>query len=242
LHSSVETGPKVLANCILLQGVIITTYESLRINQGTLLPVPWQYVILDEGHKIRNPDAEITLVCKRFDSPHRLLISGAPVQNSLIELWSIFDFIFPGKLGTLPIFESQFSYPIRAGGYVNASSVQVQAAYRCAVALKDMISPYMLRRLKSDVEHFLPKKTEHVLMCSLTEEQRDMYMNFLRSDTMRVVMEKGGNWTFHAIDHLRKICNHPHLLRTDETGEDYGEVEMCGKLKVLDKLLRLWQS
>lgn len=69
-----------------------------------ILPINWGYVILDEGHKIRNPDSEITLVSKQFRTLHRIIMSGSPLQNKLVELWSLFDFVYPGKLGTLPVF------------------------------------------------------------------------------------------------------------------------------------------
>ena len=107
-------------------GVLITTYSTVRNYRDALLAQPWDYVILDEGHAIRNPDAETTLVCKQFSTPHRLILSGSPVQNNLRELWSLFDFVFPGKLGTLPVFMEQFSAPITMGGYANASTVQVR--------------------------------------------------------------------------------------------------------------------
>lgn len=111
-------------------GVLITTYAGIRIYQDLLISQKWDYIILDEGHKIRNPDAEITLSVKQFATPHRLILSGSPMQNNLKELWSLFDFVFPGKLGTLPVFMEQFSVPITQGGYANATEVQVQTAYR----------------------------------------------------------------------------------------------------------------
>ena len=111
-------------------GVLITTYAGIRIYQDLLIGHKWDYVILDEGHKIRNPDAEITLAVKQFATPHRLILSGSPMQNNLKELWSLFDFVFPGKLGTLPVFMEQFSIPITQGGYANATEIQVQTAYR----------------------------------------------------------------------------------------------------------------
>lgn len=79
------------------------------------------------GHKIRNPDSAITLVAKSFLTTHRLIMSGSPIQNNLRELWSLFDFIFPGKLGTLPVFEEEFCAPITMGGYRNASPLQVSS-------------------------------------------------------------------------------------------------------------------
>ena len=154
--------------------VLVTSYEAVRQHAGLLLQQQWQYVVLDEGHKIRNPDAAITQVCKRFNTGHRLILSGSPIQNKLTELWSLFDFVFPGKLGTLPTFQEQFGLPIAAGTYANASRFKVQAAYQCSLVLRSLIRPHLLRRLKADVDIELPDKTEQVRMCQLTPpEQRE---------------------------------------------------------------------
>jgi DNA excision repair protein ERCC-6 len=103
-------------------------------------------------------------VAKKFKTPHRIILSGSPLQNNLRELWSLFDFIFPGKLGTLEVFMKEFSVPITMGGYATASDVEIATAYRCAVVLKDTIAPYMIRRMKANVqEHIkLPTKNEQV--------------------------------------------------------------------------------
>jgi DNA excision repair protein ERCC-6 len=101
-------------------------YSALRLNQEVLLPITWHYVVLDEGHKIRNPDAAITIAAKQLRTPHRLLLTGSPIQNNLRELWSLFDFIYPGKLGTLPVFLTEFSVPMMLGSYANASDAQVR--------------------------------------------------------------------------------------------------------------------
>ena len=85
----------------------------------------WGCVVLDEGHKIRNPDAEVTWVTKSLRTNHRIICSGSPIQNSLVELWSLFDFVAPGRLGTLPAFQQHFVSPMQVGGYVNASRLQV---------------------------------------------------------------------------------------------------------------------
>jgi len=111
-------------------GLLITTYEQLRILGDQLLDIQWGYAVLDEGHKIRNPNAEVTLVCKQLQTVHRIIMTGAPIQNKLTELWSLFDFVFPGKLGVLPVFEVEFAVPIAVGGYANASPLQVSTAYR----------------------------------------------------------------------------------------------------------------
>lgn len=111
-------------------GLLITTYEHLRLLGEKLLDIDWGYAVLDEGHRIRNPNAEITLVCKQLQTVHRIIMTGAPIQNKLTELWSLFDFVFPGKLGVLPVFEAEFAAPIAVGGYANASPLQVSTAYR----------------------------------------------------------------------------------------------------------------
>ena len=102
------------------------SYQAVTSLIDLITSLSWHYVILDEGHKIRNPDAKVTLAVKQLATPHRLILSGSPLQNNLKELWSLFDFIYPGKLGTLPVFLQQFSGPITVGGYANASTVQVR--------------------------------------------------------------------------------------------------------------------
>ncbi|XP_046989241.1 DNA excision repair protein ERCC-6-like isoform X2 [Schistocerca americana] len=106
------------------KGILVTSYVGVVQHKDALTAKNWHYVILDEGHKIRNPDAQVTLAVKMFRTPHRIILSGSPMQNSLKELWSLFDFVFPGKLGTLPVFLAQLAVPITQGGYANASEVQ----------------------------------------------------------------------------------------------------------------------
>jgi DNA excision repair protein ERCC-6 len=192
--------------------VVVTTYENIRRNPEIWTRHDWSYSVLDEAQKIRNPDAEVTLACKRLRTPHRLALSGTPIQNDLKELWSLFDFVFPGRLGTLPAFEQEFADPIRRGGYSNASPMQVQLAYRCALVLRDLINPYLLRRQKKDVKEVsrMPGKTEHVLFCRLSQRQRMLYESFLSSDEVTKVI-RGSNQMFSAITVLRKICNHADL-------------------------------
>ncbi|CAM6103711.1 unnamed protein product [Calypogeia fissa] len=224
-------------------GLLITTYEQLRLHREKLLDIHWGYAVLDEGHRIRNPDAEVTLVCKQLQTVHRLIMTGAPIQNRLTELWSLFDFVFPGKLGVLPVFRAQFALPIQIGGYANATPLQVSTAYKCAVVLRDLILPYLLRRMKVDVNANLTKKTEHVLFCSLTKEQRAAYRAFLGSAEVEQIMEGNRN-SLYGIDILRKICNHPDLLEREHCAgnPDYGNPERSGKLKLVMQILSLWKS
>ena len=208
---SYQQAAKVVDRVCRQGHVLITTYAGLRIYSDLLLPVKWSYCILDEGHKIRNPDSVISIVCKQVKTVHRLILSGTPMQNNLTELWSLFDFVFPGRLGTLPVFQTEFAIPINIGGYANATNVQVQAAYKCALVLRDLINPYLLRRMKMDVATDLPQKSEQVLFCKLTNVQRQAYEAFISSEEMTSIIN-GKRQVLYGVDILRKICNHPDLV------------------------------
>ncbi|KFZ62302.1 DNA excision repair protein ERCC-6 [Podiceps cristatus] len=241
-----------IASC---HGILITSYSYIRLMQDNIHSYDWHYVILDEGHKIRNPNAAVTLACKQFRTPHRIILSGSPMQNNLKELWSLFDFIFPGKLGTLPVFMEQFSVPITMGGYSNASPVQVKTAYKCACVLRDTINPYLLRRMKTDVKMSLslPDKNEQVLFCRLTDEQRQVYQNFINSKEVYQILN-GDMQIFTGLVALRKICNHPDLFSGDpvilkgvpdaelEEAHQFGYWKRSGKMIVVESLLKIWHK
>lgn len=246
------------------KGVLIVSYPGVVIYQDYLHAFDWHYAILDEGHKIRNPDAQVTLACKRFRTPHRIILSGSPVQNNLRELWSIFDFIYPGKLGTLPVFMEQFATPITQGGYANATDIQVQIAYKCSCVLRDTIKPFLLRRTKAEVNNKLklPDRSEQVLFCKLTEKQRKLYQYYLDSPTVRDI-KRGFCQIFVGLIGLRKICNHPDLFDSTECRdqikqlkniqqlkhpeffsdeETFGYFAKSGKMVVVAALLKLWKK
>ncbi|XP_046572869.1 LOW QUALITY PROTEIN: DNA excision repair protein ERCC-6-like [Haliotis rubra] len=257
LHSSGSYSGKeqdLVYRVVRNQGVIVTSFSTLVIHQDIILPYNWHYVILDEGHKIRNPNAQITLACKQFRTPHRIILSGSPIQNHLKELWSLFDFIFPGKLGMLPDFLQHFSVPIVQGGYANATQVQVETAYKCATVLRDTINPFLLRRMKADVKVGLdlPQKNEQVLFCRLTDEQREVYQEYLDSRECQAILS-GKYKIFAGLITLRKVCNHPDLstggprilVGEDTHGDetlDYGYYKRSGKMIVVEALLKLWQT
>ncbi|KAL9072875.1 MAG: hypothetical protein Q9157_004940, partial [Trypethelium eluteriae] len=224
--------------------VLVTTYSGLQTYARLLIPIDWEYAVLDEGHKIRNPNTAITVYCKELRTANRIILSGTPMQNNLTELWSLFDFVFPMRLGTLVNFRNQFEIPIKQGGYANASNLQVETAMRCAETLKDTISPYLLQRFKIDVAADLPKKSERVLFCKLTKLQRDAYERFLRSDEMNAILV-GKRQALFGVDILRKICNHPdlqdHKMLATKIGYNYGSGVKSGKMQVVKALLEIWK-
>ena len=102
--------------------VVLTSFGCLRNKTDLLAPIQWSGVALDEGHRIRNPHAEVSIAARSLRTPHRYLLTGAPLQNSLLELWALFDWIMPGKLGSRFAFDEMFSIPIKQGGCVCAGT------------------------------------------------------------------------------------------------------------------------
>lgn len=243
------------------KGIIITTYLGVIKYQNNLLDYNWHYVILDEGHKIRNPSAKATVAIKLLRTPHRLMLTGSPMQNDLTELWSLLDFTNTGLLGNLKTFQEHFSTPILHGGFSNSTPMQEATALSVASILKDLISPYLLRRTKQEVQHhiLLPNKTEQVLFCSLSEQQKLLYKEYLMGDDVSNILGKGvKNWAadnhirarvFVAITKLRKICNHPDIYLSDtKDNEDenimssnVGNYKKSGKMIVVSALLKIWK-
>lgn len=240
-----STRVKRIVDQIIKKGhVLITTYAGLQTYASTLLDVDWGYAVLDEGHKIRNPNTAVTIYCKELKTPNRIIISGTPMQNNLVELWSLFDFIYPMRLGTLVSFRQTFETPIKQGGYANSTNLQIMTATKCAEELKSVISPYLLQRLKVDVASDLPKKTEQVLFVKLTKPQRDAYENFLASKEVLSIIN-GTRQSLYGIDILKKICNHPDLVDpslSTEHGYEWADPAKSGKMKIVENLLRLWKG
>ncbi|VUZ45360.1 unnamed protein product [Hymenolepis diminuta] len=262
IHSSgsgYNNLPRLIDSLFKTSGFAITTYGTLAQHRDLLVPLPWYYVVLDEGHKIKNPQAEITVTVKRFITPHRIIVSGTPMQNNLKELWCIFDFVYPGKLGGgMMDFLVNFGVPITMGGYANASPLEVETAYRCACTLKRILSPYLLRRMKKDVQLELPRKSEQVLFCHLTSYQRSVYEEYLNSRACQYILRGMGN-VLGGLVLLKKLCNHPDLVtggpkhfgsRLGEEDDDnyeegdywqrFGCSRRSGKLVVTLDLLALW--
>jgi SNF2 family DNA or RNA helicase len=148
--------------------IVLVSFESFRIYSASVFyPLVWTYVILDEAQKIRNPSSGVSEAIRPLSlgtSANCICLSGSPIQNSLRELWSIVDFVSPGLLGTLDVFESELALPIQLGAKPTASKVQVEVALRCSQLLRELVHPLILRRVKSDVamDIDLPSKTEHV--------------------------------------------------------------------------------
>lgn len=191
----------------------VTNYALLRRDLDELQKFAFRAVILDEAQFIKNPGAQVTQSVKQLKCEHRLALTGTPLENRLLDLWSIVDFIQPGYLGT----QDQFSETYEPRG-PDAESAQRIARKRLSARLR----PLLLRRLKKHVAKDLPDRIEQRRDCDLEEEQRKLYLAELRrsrEQVMKTVAEKGLNKSkihvLAALTRLRQICCHPKLVGSD---------------------------
>ncbi|MEN2496273.1 MAG: DNA excision repair protein ERCC-6, variant 2 [Marteilia pararefringens] len=234
--------------------IIITTYGHLRIHSEIFTSKKLYYVILDEGSVIRNNSRKISVIAKSLKTNHRIISSGTPIQNNLSELWSLMDFINPGLLGDLSDFNTNFSVPISNGSYKNCTYEQIACAYNSACILRDIIKPFILRRVKFDVidEIELPDKKEKVIYVIPTNAQINLYKSFLNSKEFTLIIRKKID-PLSGIMKLRKICNHPIIFSNpsyfrrhgaNETKDHhYSQIDLLdsGKFLVLKSLIDSWE-
>jgi SNF2 family DNA or RNA helicase len=206
--------------------LIVTNYALLRRDLEELQKFAFRATILDEAQFIKNPTAQVTQSVKQLKSEHRLALTGTPLENRLLDLWSITDFIQPGYLGT----QDQFTEVYEPRG-PDAESAQRIARRRLSAKLR----PLLLRRLKRHVAKDLPDRIEQRRDCNLGDEQRKLYLAELRrsrDQVMKTVAEKGlGQSKIHvlaALTRLRQICCHPKLVGSDS---------ISGKTETLFELL-----
>jgi TATA-binding protein-associated factor len=201
--------------------IVITSYDICRNDVDVLAPLNWNYLVLDEGHLIKNPRAKITVAVKRLQSNHRLILSGTPIQNNVLELWSLFDFLMPGFLGAERVFLDRFAKPIAASRFGKPSSKEQEAGALAIEALHKQVLPFLLRRLKEEVLDDLPPKILQNYYCDLSDLQRKLFEDFTKKNGATLA-EKAGSGDkeskqhiFQALQYMRKLCNSPALVMKD---------------------------
>ncbi len=206
--------------------LIVTNYALLRRDLAALMKFEFRAIILDEAQFIKNPDAQVTHSVKQLRAEQRLALTGTPLENRLLDLWSIVDFVQPGYLGT----QSNFTEIYEPKGAEAAWSQKV-ARRRLAAKLR----PLLLRRLKGEVAKDLPDRIDERRDCELGEAQRKVYLAELRrsrEQVLQAVIEKGlAKSKMHvlaALTRLRQICCHPQLVGNDSAS---------GKTETLFELL-----
>jgi TATA-binding protein-associated factor len=210
--------------------IVITSYDICRNDVETLAALNWNYCVLDEGHLIKNPRTKITIAVKRLKSEHRLILSGTPIQNNVLELWSLFDFLMPGFLGTEKVFLDRFAKPIAASRNSKSSSREQEAGALAIEALHKQVLPFLLRRLKEEVLEDLPPKIIQNYYCELSELQKKLFEEFSRKES-KTLAEKlasadkeSKQHIFQALQYMRKLCNSPALV-VKPGHKQYAEVQ-----------------
>jgi len=224
-------GRAAAAREIFLVDVIVTSYPTLLRDIDLLKIHRFHYVILDEAQAIKNPRSQIGHAVKMLDARHRLCLSGTPVENNLDELWAIFNFVMPELLGDNAGFRRRFRIPIERTG----DALRLKA-------LKERVSPFVLRRMKEQVARELPEKTEIIRPIELEGDQRDLYECIrlavhaeVRQAIVAKGLEKSSLTVLDALLKLRQVCCDPQLLRVPAARD----VKTSKKLDACVELIKL---
>ncbi|OOQ87563.1 Helicase swr1 [Penicillium brasilianum] len=202
--------------------VLITSYQLVLQDQQSLKRRNWHYMILDEAHNIKNFRSQRWQALLTFRTRARLLLTGTPLQNNLTELWSLLFFLMPSDgdgngiegFADLRDFSEWFRRPVEQI-LEHGRETMDDEAKRVVTKLHTVLRPYILRRLKADVEKQMPGKYEHVIYCRLSKRQRFLYDGFMSMAQTKETLASGNFLSIiHCLMQLRKVCNHPDLFET----------------------------
>jgi len=216
--------------------VFLTQYEFISRDCRILRKIPWNYIIMDEGHRIKNANCKLVTDLRLYTSQHRLLLTGTPLQNDLKELWSLLNFLFPTVFESVETFEQWFASPFDKSSKMDMNEEEMLLI---VTRLHQVLRPLLLRRIKSEVLHQLPEKIEHILYCDISDMQRRLYKQI--QDKSRIGgKDKKNNLKSTSLNNtvmqLRKVVNHPYLFFSDY-GLNEDMIRASGKLVLLDNIL-----
>lgn len=227
--------------------VCITSYQLVLQDANSFKRRPWHYMILDEAHNIKNFRSARWQTMMTFNTRARLLLTGTPLQNNLTELWSLLFFLHYGQeqegdddaFAGLREWSEWFKRPVESilehGRQVLDQEDQAQVA-----KLHKVIRPFLLRRLKRDVEKQMPLKYEHVELCRLSKRQRQLYDGFMSRAQTRETLASGNYLSIiNALMQLRKVCNHPDLFETRPINTSFAMARsVAAQYEINDFLIR----
>ncbi|XP_054270051.1 transcription activator BRG1-like isoform X2 [Macrosteles quadrilineatus] len=235
--------------------VLLTTYEYVIKDKAVLAKLHWKYMIIDEGHRMKNHHCKLTQVLNtHYTAPHRLLLTGTPLQNKLPELWALLNFLLPSIFKSCSTFEQWFNAPFATTG--EKVELNEEETILIIRRLHKVLRPFLLRRLKKEVESQLPDKVEYIIKCDMSGLQRVLYRHMqskgvlLTDGSEKGKQGRGGaKALMNTIVQLRKLCNHPFMFQhieekyCDHIGSNNGVVSgpdlyrVSGKFELLDRIL-----
>jgi SNF2 family DNA or RNA helicase len=212
--------------------VVITSYALVRLDQAIIAAQEWQRIVIDEAQNIKNPKAAQTKAILQLPAHHRLALTGTPVENRLLDLWSIFNFLNPGYLGKENTFRTSFEMPIQRDNDLKRSAT-----------LKKLVEPFILRRVKTDpaIIKDLPDKVEQKCYCNLTKEQAALYEVVVKNvskaiDNVDGIQRKG--MILGTLTKLKQICNHPAQFLQDNSDFTTGRSQKLERLMEMVEEIR----
>ncbi|KAL5712823.1 hypothetical protein ACHQM5_014952 [Ranunculus cassubicifolius] len=246
---SPEERRKLFKERILQQkfNVLLTTYEYLmnKHDRPKLSKINWHYIIIDEGHRIKNASCKLNADLKHYQSAHRLLLTGTPLQNNLEELWALLNFLLPNIFNSSDDFSQWFNKPFESGVDTSPDEALLTEEENLLIInrLHQVLRPFVLRRLKHKVEHELPEKIERLVRCEASAYQKLLMQRV--EDNLGSIGSSKSRAVHNSVMELRNICNHPYLSQLHNEQVDYYMpkhylppiVRLCGKLEMLDRLL-----
>ncbi|KAJ6351680.1 hypothetical protein OIU78_007557, partial [Salix suchowensis] len=227
--------------------VLLTTYEYLmnKHDRPKLSKIHWHYIIIDEGHRIKNASCKLNAELKHYQSYHRLLLTGTPLQNNLEELWALLNFLLPNIFNSSEDFSQWFNKPFESNGDNSADEALLSEEENLLIInrLHQVLRPFVLRRLKHKVENELPEKIERLVRCEASAYQKLLMKRV--EDNLGSIGNPKARSVHNSVMELRNICNHPYIsqLHADEVDTLIPMhflppiVRLCGKLEMLDRLL-----
>ncbi len=209
--------------------LVITSFALARKDAKLLSEIEWHRIVLDEAQNIKNPKADLTKSILKLAATHRLALTGTPIENRLLDLWSIFNFLNPGYLGNQTQFRRNFELPIQKNNDLRQSTT-----------LKKLVEPFILRRVKTDrsIIKDLPDKVEQKIYCNLTKEQASLYAAVVKDVELQLQGAEGihrKGLILATLTKLKQICNHPMQFLQD--GSDF-TIERSHKLTRLSEMVQ----
>jgi ATP-dependent DNA helicase len=232
--------------------IVITSFELCIVDRPFLEKYVWQYIILDEGHRIKNRNCKLLKDLKSFHSISRLLLTGTPIQNSLEELWSLLNFCSPQIFDDLTVFKSWFNFGHGGGADLKIEDIiDEENRDKIITKLHEILRPFVLRRFKQDtIGELISSKREIVIYCSMSRLQIEYYSYVLEDKIRDMLIESGIENAkkisqLNPLMNLRKVANHPFLFGdlTDKHGISIRDsnpelfINASGKFRLLDRLL-----